>query len=449
MATGSASRPAFDITWFANATVPVCLVADENLASGLGRGNGDGLVRVDLCMTGSKITAIRPAGSAPRSEQPGASVLDLDGGMIWPCFVDMHTHLDKGHIWPRQSNPDGSFEGALNAVRSDREANWSADDLRARMEFSLKCAYVHGTSLLRTHLDTFVGQIDVTWPVFAELRDEWADRVALQGACLTAIDQTFDDALMNELVPALRRHGGILGSVTFMIPDLQEGLDRLFRTAIDNDFELDFHVDETGDPEARSLRAIADTALKFGFERRITVGHCCSLAQQPEEVAMTTLDHVAKAGIAVVSLPMCNLYLQDRQPGRTPRWRGVTLLHEMRDRGIPVSVASDNTRDPFYAYGDLDMLEVFREASRIIHLDHPFGTWPRSICTTPASVMGQDEYGSLAVGADADLVLFRARTWTELLSRPQSDRTVIRAGQPINTELPDYRELDAVLGEPT
>jgi cytosine deaminase len=55
---------------------------------------------------------------------------------------------------------------------------------------------------------------------------------------------------------------------------------------------------------------------------------------------------------------------------RTPRWRGVTLVHEMKARGIPVAFASDNTRDPFYAYGDLDMVEVMREATRIAHLDH-------------------------------------------------------------------------------
>jgi hypothetical protein len=42
----------------------------------------------------------------------------------------------------------------------------------------------------------------------------------------------------------------------------------------------------------------------------------------------------------------------------------------MRARGIRVSFASDNTRDPFYAYGDMDMLEVMREATRIGHLDH-------------------------------------------------------------------------------
>lgn len=73
--------------------------------------------------------------------------------MVWPCFADVHTHLDKGHIWGRSSNPDGTFMGALQAVGADREAHWSADDVRKRMEFSLRSAYAHGTSLIRTHLD--------------------------------------------------------------------------------------------------------------------------------------------------------------------------------------------------------------------------------------------------------------------------------------------------------
>ncbi len=48
-------------------------------------------------------------------------------------------------------------------------------------------------------------------------------------------------------------------------------------------------------------------------------------------------------------------------------------------------------------------------------------------------------------GAPADLVIFRARSWTELLSRPQSDRVVMRAGKAIDTALPDYRELDDLM----
>src|SRR5690606_19736466 len=129
--------------------------------------------------------------------------------------------------------------------------------------------------------------------------------------------------------------------------------------AIEHGLDLDFHADETADQSSITLKKIAEAALWNDFQGRILVGHCCSLAKQPDREALDTLDKVAKAGLGVVSLPMCNLDLQDRrQDGTTPRWRGVTLLHEMKARGIPVAVASDNTRDPFYAYGDLDMLEV-------------------------------------------------------------------------------------------
>jgi len=59
--------------------------------------------------------------------------------------------------------------------------------------------------------------------------------------------------------------------------------------------------------------------------------------------------------------PWLNVQDRDQQGRRTPRWRGVTLLHELRSKGIPVAMASDNTRDQFFAYGDLDMLEVFNQ----------------------------------------------------------------------------------------
>ena len=38
-------------------------------------------------------------------------------GIVLPTFTDAHTHLDKGHIWPRRRNPDGSFASALLACK--------------------------------------------------------------------------------------------------------------------------------------------------------------------------------------------------------------------------------------------------------------------------------------------------------------------------------------------
>jgi cytosine deaminase len=369
---------------------------------------------------------------------------DLDRGMVWPCFIDMHTHLDKGHIWPRKPNPDGTFPSALDAVTVDRETNWSADDVRRRMDFALRTAYAHGTALIRTHIDSLKPQHRISWPIFAELREQWAGRIELQGVPLFGIDEILDDAWAAEMIAEVLRHGtGILGAVTYMIPQLDAGLEHVFRLAMDNGLDLDFHADESEDPAARALPRIAEMAMKHRFPGRIVVGHCCSLALQAD--AADTIAKLRDAGIAVVSLPLCNMYLQDRHTGRTPRWRGVTLLHEMRAAGVPVAVASDNTRDPFYAYGDLDMLEVFREAVRILHLDHPIGGWADVVTASPAAIVGHPARGRIAEGAPADFVLFRARDWTELLSRPQSDRTVLRAGRAIDRTLPDYRELDDLM----
>ena len=127
-------------------------------------------------------------------------------------------------------------------------------------------------------------------------------------------------------------------------------LDRLFALAGERGLDLDLHVDESLDPggafaaphrrggAAPPLRR-QDPLRSLLLARRAGAGRgrCGRWISSPE------------AGIAVVSLPMCNLYLQDRVPGRTPRRRGVTLLHEMAARGIPVALASDNCRDPFFA----------------------------------------------------------------------------------------------------
>ncbi|OHV24750.1 cytosine deaminase [Rhizobium sp. RMa-01] len=402
----------------------------------------EGLVKADIVIADGVISALLPAGAAP-VELPRS---DLKDGMVWPCFTDMHTHLDKGHIWPRNANPDGTFIGALDAVRADREAYWSTADVSKRMEFSLRSAYAHGTSLIRTHLDSLAPQHRISFEVFAEMREAWKDRIALQAVALFPLENMVDAAYFAELVAVVREKGGLIGGVTRMNPNLDSQLDLLFRAAADNGLDVDLHVDESDDPAAETLKAIAQAVLRNRFDGKVTAGHCCSLARQDEETAKRTVDIVAKAGLSIVSLPMCNLYLQDRYPGRTPRWRGVTLFKELAAAGVATAVASDNTRDPFYAYGDLDPVEVLREAVRILHLDHPLDTAARVVTTSPADILGRPDKGRIAAGALADLVLFSARRWSEFLSRPQSDRVVLRRGKVIDRSLPDYRELDNIVG---
>lgn len=118
-------------------------------------------------------------------------------------------------------------------------------------------------------------------------------------------------------------------------------------------------------------------------------------------------------------------------------------MKELARAGVPVCLSSDNTRDQFFQYGDCDMLEVFRSSVCIAHLDRPFGSWPLALAANPSRAMRLGEKsGMIAPGAKANFVLFRARNYSELFSRSQHDRVVIRDGVRIATALPDYEELD-------
>ena len=138
------------------------------------------------------------------------------------------------------------------------------------------------------------------------------------------------------------------------------------------------------------------------------------------------------------------MYLQDRVAGRTPRWRGVTPVTELRAAGVRVAVAGDNCRDPFYAYGDHDMLDTWRQGVRILHLDHPFGDAAALCGPAGAAIMGLPHAGRIVVGGPADLIVLNARSMDQVIARPQADRVVIRAGRRLSATVPDYAELEGV-----
>lgn len=397
----------------------------------------------DLTVEHGRILATTPTGTPATLHAGAATRIDCGGRVVLPCFVDCHTHLDKGHILPRTPCVDGTFADALATTKADRTACWSDDDVARRMDFALRSAYHYGTSAIRTHLDSQPPQDAISWPVFQEMRQQWRGRIELQAACLFGIDFARDEAFLKDMAKRVNEAGGILGGVAYPAPDLDDLLDGMFAAATKYDLDLDFHADETADPSADGLRRIAEAALRARFAGKVLVGHCCSLAMQDSATIDETLDKVAAAGLSAVSLPTCNLYLQDRRhDGTTPKWRGVTLLHEMKRRGIAVALGSDNTRDPFHSYGDLDMLDTFRLGTRVLHLDHPIGDWPRAVSATPAAIMGLDDKGVIAEGQAADFILFEGRSWSEVLFRSESNRIVIRTGAPIATSLPPYAELD-------
>lgn len=403
-----------------NARVPLAVcdgiaVRDADAASGL--------ATADLFIRDGRLAA--------RPDTQDGVLIDAAGTLVLPGFVDMHVHLDKAYTVHRTGLPEG---GLLDAVRlSIADApNRTEDDLRARMRRSLQRAYANGTVALRTHLDTpEMPRESPAWRVFAALREEFADRLTLQAVALMALERV-DAPDFSERCADLSRLGGVLGMFVPPVMASAERLGRLFEMAGKHDLDVDFHVDETLDVRADGLAMIAEAVLETGFSRGVVVGHCCSLSAQPHDTAAATLDRVARAGLHVVALPATNLFLQDRGAGRTPRLRGLTLVKEMRARGIPVSFASDNVCDPFFPYGDFDMFEIMRETVRLAHLEAEIGAWADAFALRPAETLGLAAHGRLAPGQPADFVQFAAKDWIDLFCRSRIARCVVRHGRPVD-----------------
>jgi cytosine/creatinine deaminase len=421
--------------WLTNAHVPSCLL---NLAH-LPQPTREGLCLVNLKISQGNIEQV----TATNSIEADLPCLDLQQQIVLPCLIDVHTHLDKGHIWERSPNLNATFDMALSQGNIDREKYWQPEDVYRRMEFGLKCSYAHGTQAIRTHIDSSGKQADISLEVFQSLQSAWQDKITLQAVSLVSLDyyQTPEGVALADKIAEI---DGVLGGVGWQNPALETQLDRVFTLAQERNLDLDFHVDENGDPDSICLHKVAQAGIRHDFSNQITCGHCCSLAVQSADVVNKTIELVKQAKIAVVSLPMCNLYLQDRQLGKTPHWRGVTRVHELKQQGVPVAFASDNCRDPFFGFGDHDVLEVFEQAVKIAHLDAPYADWITSVTTTPAQIMNLT-LGKIIPGNAADLIIFPARYFSELLARSQHNRIVIRKGKKIKPDLPDYRELDDLL----
>ncbi len=428
-----------DHYWLKNARIPACLL-DQKLFTEVEQ-TREGLVNVDLEIHFGKIQQVIPHDDNWHSHVP---FVDLKKQIIFPGFVDIHTHLDKGHIWERSPNLEGTFDNALTTIFKDVEKHYQADDVYRRMTFGLKCSYAHGTTALRTHIDAFGEQGEIGFEVFQALQKEWQDRIQLQAVCLVSLDyyQTPEGI---KLADKMAEFGTILGGVAYTNPDLESQLDTVFQLAKERNLNLDFHVDENNDPNSNCLHQVAEAAIKNNFTSSILCGHCCSLAVQPLARVNQTIDLLKQTNIGVVSLPMCNLFLQDRQPEKTPIWRGITRVHELKQAGIPVTFASDNCRDPFFGFGDHDGLEVLNQSIRIGHLDTPYADWCTSVTKTPADLMKLPNLGRIEAGLIADFIIFKARYFSELFARSQRDRVVIRRGKPIDTTLPDYSELDDLI----
>ena len=354
--------------------------------------------------------------------------------MLLPAFVDLHVHIDKTFVVDEVGAAEGDLFAAIHRMAEHRDG-WSAEQIESRMQRAITEAYANGTRAMRTHLDWMGKDAPKSLAVFEKLRDAWRGKLTLQCVSLTPLD-FFDDgpssafdsedlalevATANLTCDPKRGEAALLGAFVYRNERIYDKLQRVFDLAIKNGLDLDFHVDEGLDADARGLRAIAELTLKNNWQGRVTCGHACSLAMQSDEDAIATLKLCVQAGIHLVSLPSTNLYLQGAW-NRTPVERGITRLREASKAGVSVSLATDNVADGFYPYGSYNPLEAWKLGVQMGHLSEPLD-WLASITTAPAKAMGLPWDGLIRVGNSVkDLILVNAGDARDLMNAPLKQR---------------------------
>lgn len=368
---------------------------------------------VDIAIKHGKITAI-----APNLPMTAEHEWNLAGRIVLPGFVDLHTHLDKTYF--DIPNHSGTLLEAIEVWRSNKQRGMRTR-VRTNASRALRTAISRGTAALRTHVDVEVMSDLVSLEALLEVRGEFHNKINLEIVALASPVRT------ETAEAALKLGCDLIGGAPALEADPYANVADAFVLAEKYGKAIDLHIDETEDPNMRTLERLAELTLAHGMQGRVTAGHCCSLDFMDEATASRVIEKVAKAQINVITLPSCNLVLMGRSQRPVPR--GLTRVKQLLAAGVNVCIGSDNVRDPFNPLGNYDLLH---SANLTAHAAHMTGSDEilsclRMVSQYPAQVMGLGGQG-IMVGTSADLVVMDTTEVGDLLPSVPARLATVKAG---------------------
>lgn len=372
----------------------------------------------------------RVAALAPHIEADSAeAVVELDGKLVTPGLVDVHQHLDKSRTRQFVDNPSATLEGASAGYRA-LAATATPEQIAERAAQTIEDCLARGTVAIRSHTnvesETELRGIEV----MIDVRERWRDRLTLQVcAHLTSDAPRRLAACRDWLDGAIAAGVDAIGGVPQYADEPLSFLDLLFEFAERSGLPLDLHIDEHLDGRGSLLEAVITRTRSHGMQGRVTAGHCCALSAIDVRQSRRIIDGLVENDIAIVTLPMANLFLQGRTAdGLVPR--GLTRVNELHAAGVRVATASDNIQDPFIPVGSGDLLEVARWTMAAAHFGlREHGRAFDMVCAVPAAIMGLDANRGIRVGARADLLITDAHDIDELVATGPPRRTVMVGGR--------------------
>lgn len=376
--------------------------------------------RVDVRLSDGKIVELGQPGRLARQGQE--AVVDLDDRLLLPAPAEPHAHLDKALTADRVTNPTGDLDGAVESWFEYRRT-LSADDIFDRARTAALAAVRRGVTAMRSHVDVFP-EVELRGVhALLALRDELRGVLDLQVCALSYPLARSAGAENRRLVREAMRLGvDLVGGAPHRMDDSHAEVDACLELARECGLPVDLHMDE----HTRStldLRYLTHCAQEF--PRAVAASHCVSLGTAPVATQSEVAASVAESGIAVISCPQTNLYLQGREhPQATPR--ALTAILALQRAGVTVAAGGDNVQDPFNPLGRGDALET---AALLVAAGHLSPERAYACVSEHArSAMGLASV-RIAPGAPADLMAIAAESIREAIATCTEDRLVFHRGR--------------------
>jgi cytosine deaminase len=368
-------------------------------------------------------------------DAPAHSIIDAQGMLLSPPFVDAHFHMDAtlSYGLPRVNQSGTLLEGI--ALWGELKPLLTREALVERALAYCDWAVAKGLLAIRTHVDVCDPRL-LAVEALLEVKRAVAPYLDLQ---LVAFPQ--DGVLRGAAGP--QQHVDNLKRALDMGVDVVGGIPHFERTmadgaasvrllceiAAERGLRVDIHCDESDDPLSRHVETLAFETQRLGLQGRVTGSHLTSMHSMDNYYVSKLLPLMAEAGLHAVANPLINITLQGRHD-TYPKRRGMTRVPELLAHGINVAFGHDCVMDPWYSLGSGDMLEV---AHMGLHVAQMTGQAAMRQCfdavtTNPARILGLQGYG-LAAGCRADFVLLQARDPVEAIRLRAARLKVFRRGR--------------------
>ena len=356
---------------------------------------------------------------------------DLKGKLLLPPLAEPHAHLDKAFLADRVGNDSGDLMGAIEGLERIRHSV-THDDIVHRACQAAVLMSKNGVTSIRTHADTTLSSGLTSVHALLEAKRRCASFIDIQVAML--LDWPLTGRQSAERLQlardAIDAGVDVVGGCPHLDDDPQRALENLLNLALDSGLPLDIHADENLRPDSRDLENLADLILRDNIKHSVTASHCVSLSTQSESDISRVSDKVAAANIAVIALPLTNLFLQSRGAvSSSPR--GITPTARLRASGVIVAAGADNLQDPFNPVGRGDPLET---ASLMVIAAHESPQTAYDMVTTNSHHIISPGRSFLKPGDKADFIAVPAANVREVIAMGPPDRTVVYGGVVINEQ---------------